>query len=148
MAPLFNTDPDSDGEYEQFVEGSLSAASSLESLENWDLTPQYSSNTSSIIVDIESPDIMSPLPIVSLHEVPRDWVIRQLQANLMATRLQLHYQSTELDSSRTLIAALKAVLRMHWPPTVLAIEYKTSITSASEPKLTKDPPEDTLSSNK
>ena len=148
MAPHFNTDPDSDGEYEQFVEGSLSAASSLDSLDNWESTPQYSSNIGTIIVDIENPVIMSPLPITSSHEVPRDWVIQQLQTNLQATRLQLFYQSIELDSSRTLISALRTVLRMHWPPTVLAIEYEASITSTSESKLTEDPPEATLSHNK
>ena len=92
MAPQFNRDPDSNWENEQFVEGSLSAASSLDSLDsldNWESTPQYSSNIGTIIVDIEKPVIMSPLPITSSHEVPRDWVIQQLQTNLQATRLQL-----------------------------------------------------------
>ena len=146
MAPHFYIDSESDGDYEEIIEeGSLSSASSLDSLDNWDLLPQYSSTTSHIIVDIENPVTMSPLQLTSSHDIPRENVIKQLQKNLMALSLELFYQSFELDSSRALVAALRQVLRIQWPPTILALEYKPSVTPPSEPRLTNELPEASLS---
>ena len=64
MAPTYYIESEAEDEDVQIIGGSLSSASSLDSLDNWvELAPLYSSNESKVIVDIQLNAEQSTSPV-------------------------------------------------------------------------------------